>query len=142
MRELKSGLFFFGLSLLALWESLRAGLGTLKEPGSGFLSFCAGVALTAFSVVLIGRGWQKRDSLKAPSRRVLLAMFSLFVFSLVLEILGFFVATFFLVAILLQIGEARRWWIQVGMSALMTFLVYLVFGILLHVHFPQGFLRI
>ena len=142
MRELKSGLFFFGLSVLALWESLRAGLGTLREPGSGFLSFCAGVALAAFSMVLIGRGWGKRDSLNSPSRRVLLAMFSLFVYSLVLEILGFFAATFFLVAILLQIGESRRWWIQLGMSALMTFLVYLVFGILLHVHFPQGFLRI
>jgi putative tricarboxylic transport membrane protein len=142
LRELKSGVFLFGLSILALWESLRAGLGTLKEPGSGFLSFCAGVALAIFSLVLICRGWGNREKLDPHSRRVLLAMFTLFVYSLVLEILGFLIATFLLVAILLQIGESRRWWIQLGMSALITFLVYLVFGILLHVYFPQGFLMI
>jgi putative tricarboxylic transport membrane protein len=142
LRELKSGLFFFGLSVFTLWESLRAGLGTLREPGSGFLSFCAGVALSALSVVLICRGWSNREKLDPHSRRVLLAMVTLFVYSLVLEILGFLIATFLLVAILLQIGASRRWWIQLGMSAVMTFLVYLVFGIWLHVYFPKGFLMI
>ena len=50
MRELKSGFFFFGLSLFVLWESLRVGLGTFKEPGSGFFSFCMGVILFALSL--------------------------------------------------------------------------------------------
>jgi putative tricarboxylic transport membrane protein len=140
MRELKSGFFFFGLSVLVLWESLRTGLGTLKEPGSGFLSVCAGVALSAFSLVLICRGWKNREKLNAHSRRALLAMAALLAYSLLLESLGFLITTFLLVAILLQIGEHRRWWIQAGLSALITFLVYLVFGILLHVYFPQGFL--
>jgi putative tricarboxylic transport membrane protein len=140
MRELKSGFFFFGLSVLVLWESLRTGLGTLKEPGSGFLAACAGVALSAFSMVLICRGWKDREKLNTHSRRTILAMVALLAYSLLLETLGFLIATFLLVAILLQIGESRRWWIQVGMSALMTFLVYLVFGTWLHVYFPQGFL--
>ena len=140
MRELRSGFFFFGLSVLVLWGSLRTGLGTLSQPGSGFVSFCAGVALSAFSVVLICREWSNREKLNAHSRRVMLALLSLFVYSLVLEILGFVLATFLLLAILLQIGEPRRWWIHVGLSALITFLVYLIFGFLLHVYFPQGFL--
>jgi len=139
MREMKSGLFFFALSVLVLWESLRSGLGTLREPGSGFLSFCAGVALSALSVVLLCRGWRDREKLSAHSRRAILAMLALLAYSLFMEVLGFLIATFLLVAILLQIGEARRWWIQLGMSALITFLVYLVFGTLLHVYFPQGF---
>ena len=142
MRELKSGLSFFGLAVLALWESSRAGLGTLREPGSGFLSFFAGVALSAFSLVLICRGWRDREKLSAHSRRAILAMLALLAYSLLLESLGFLIATFLLVAILLQLGESRRWWIQVGLSALMTFLVYLVFGIWLHVYFPQGFLML
>jgi len=142
MRELRSGLFFFGLSLFVLRESLRVGLGTLKVPGSGFFSFCAGLILSGLSLVLIYRGWGVRESLKSHSGRVILALISLFAYSLVLNTLGFVVATFFLVGILFQLGEPRRWWSLLGMSALVTFLAYFVFGILLHVYFPRGFLGI
>lgn len=142
MRELKSGLFFFALSLLVIGESLRVELGTLMEPGSGLLPFCVGLVLCGLSVVLICRGWGKREFQKPHSRRVILALASLFAYSLVLETLGFVVATFFLVGILFHLGQPRRWWLLIGMSAGVTFLAYLVFGILLHVYFPRGFLGI
>ncbi len=142
MLELRSGFFFFGLSLFVLWESLRVGLGTPREPGSGFLSFCAGLVLVFLSMVLIIRGWGLRESLKTHSRRVILALVSLFVYSLVMEPVGFIVATFFLVGILFRLGEPRRWWVLLGISALVTSLAYLVFGILLHVYFPRSFFGI
>ncbi len=142
MRDFESGLFFFGLSLLVLWESLRLELGTSLEPGSGFLSFCAGLALSILSVVLIYRGWGVREHHEGPSLRVVLALASLFVYSLVLNALGFIVATFFLVGILFHLGQPRRWWVLTGMSALVTFLAYLIFGVFLHVYFPRGFLGI
>jgi hypothetical protein len=142
MRELRSGLFFLGLSLFALWESLRLGLGTPTVPGAGFLSFCVGLVLSILSIVLIIRGWGIRDSLESHSYRVILALVSLFIYSLVMEPVGFIVATFFLVGILFRLGEPRRWWALLGMSALVTFLAYLVFGVLLHVYFPRSFLGI
>jgi len=142
MRELKSGFFFFSLSLLAIWESLRVELGTFMEPGSGFLPFCVGLVLCALSVVLIYRGWGVREFQKPHSRRVILALASLFVYSLVLQTLGFVVATFFLVGVLLHLGQPRRWWVLIGMSALVTFVADMFFGILLHVYFPRGFLGV
>ena len=142
MRELRSGLFFFGLSLFVLWESLRLELGTLKQPGSGLLSFCAGVILSALSLVLIHRGWGVRESRKHLPGRVILALICLFAYSLVLDKVGFVVATFFLVGILFHLGEPRRWWVLLGISALVTFLAYFVFGVLLHVYFPRSFLGI
>jgi putative tricarboxylic transport membrane protein len=145
MRDLKSGLFFFGLSLLVIWESLRVELGTFKEPGSGMLSFIGGLALCALSLVLMYRGWGGRgagESQKPHSRRVLLALISLFGYSLLLNTLGFIVATFLLVGILLRLGQPRPWWILVGTSALVSFLAYLIFGLFLHVYFPRGFLGI
>jgi amino acid transporter len=93
-------------------------------------------------MVLILRGRGVRESPKTHSFRVILAVISLFVYSLALEALGFIVATFLLVGILFRLGESRRWWALIGMSALVTFLAYLVFGILLHVYFPRGFLGI
>jgi putative tricarboxylic transport membrane protein len=140
--ELRSGIFFFLLSLLVMGESLRVELGTFMEPGSGFLPFGMGLVMCALSVVLIWRGWGVRESQIPHSRRVVLALASLFVYSLVLNILGFVVATFFLVAILFQLGQSRQWWLVIGMSALVTFLAYLIFGVFLHVYFPIGFLGI
>jgi putative tricarboxylic transport membrane protein len=137
-RELKSGLFFFGLSLLVLRESLRVELGTFVEPGSGFLTFGAGLALCTLSIVLICRGWKVREPHKPISRRVALALASLFAYSLVLSFLGFAVATFFLVGVLFYLGQPRKWWLLIGMSALVTLVAYLVFGVLLHVYFPRG----
>jgi putative tricarboxylic transport membrane protein len=142
MRELRGGIFFLALSVLIVWESFRVELGTLKEPGSGFLSLCAGLGVGALSLVLIYRGWRVREPGKPHSHRVTFALVSLFIYSLVLDSLGFVVATFFLVGILFRLGQPRPWWFLIGVSALVTFLSYLIFGVFLRVYFPRGFLGI
>jgi putative tricarboxylic transport membrane protein len=142
MRELRGGIFFLALSVLIVWESFRVELGTLKEPGSGFLSLCAGLGVGALSLVLIYRGWRIREPGKPHSHRVTFALVSLFIYSLVLDSLGFVVATFFLVGILFRLGQPRPWWFLIGVSALVTFLSYLIFGVFLRVYFPRGFLGI
>jgi len=142
MRELRGGIFFLALSVLIIWESFRVELGTLKEPGSGFLSLCAGLGVGALSLILIYRGWRVREPGKPHSHRVTFALVSLFIYSLVLDSLGFVVATFFLVGILFRLGQPRPWWFLIGVSALVTFLSYLIFGVFLRVYFPRGFLGI
>jgi hypothetical protein len=140
MKEIGSGLFFFGLSLLIIVESLRMGTGTMKEPGPGFLSLCAGLILAVFSLVLVIRGWKTGED--APrvkhSRRTVIALFSLFVYSLIMETIGFAVATFLLVAVLFHLAERRPWWVLLGMSVLVTVVAYVVFGVMLKVYFPVG----
>lgn len=123
-------------------ESLHVELGTFMEPGSGFLPLGMGLVMCTLSVVLIWRGWRVRESQSPHSRRVVLALAALFVYSLVLNILGFLVATFFLAAVLFHLGQSRRWWLVIGMSVLVTFIAYLIFGVFLHVYFPIGFLGI
>ena len=140
MRELKSGLFFLALSVLVLWESLRSGLGALTEPGAGVFPLCAGVVLMFLSLALIVRGWGKHDQLPPHSRRVMVTVAVLFAYSLLLSAIGFVIATFLLSTALFQIGESRRWWVQMGMGALLTLLFYLVFVVWLKVYVPQGFL--
>lgn len=142
MRDMVSGLFFLCFSLFVLWESLLLGLGTLQKPGSGFLSFYTGVVLLALSLILIRESWGIRKAGEISSRRVVFALVSIIVYSLVLESVGFIVSTFFLVGIFFHLGEPRRWWVLFGMSGLVTFLVYLLFGILLQVSLPKGFVGI
>ena len=139
MRELKVGFVFFGFSLFIIYESLRLGLGTLKKPGSGFLTFCAALLLSVFSLVLISRGWRLREGKRPFPGRVILALFILILYSLALDSLGFILSTFLMVGIFFRLAQQRSWWTLAGMSALVTFLAYLVFGVLLRVYFPRGF---
>ena len=136
--ELRSGLFFLGVSLLMLYESVRVELGTFTEPGPGFLPFCVGLALGAFSLVLVVRGTRIKEKTKPHSLKVILALAALFAYSLVLNTLGFLIPTFFLVGILIYLGERRRWWVVLGTSVLVTVLAYVVFGMCLGVYFPEG----
>ena len=140
MHELVSGLFFFGLSLFVIWESLRVGLGSLTEPGSGFISLCVGVILCFLSLLLIREGRGVQPSRKPFPRQVILALILVILYSLALNTLGFIVATFLLVGLFFRLAEPRPWWALLGMSVLVTSLVYFIFGMLLHVYFPRGFL--
>ena len=140
MTKVKSGFFFFGLSLLMLWESLRLGIGTATEPGPGFLPCCAGAILAVLSLSFTCAGWGFRKSRQPHSNRVIVALMAVFIYSLVLNYLGFIIATFLLVAVLFHLGESRRWWVLIAMSASVTFLGYLFFGKVLHVFFPEGLL--
>ncbi len=142
MRQLRSGLFFFGLSLFVLWESLRVGLGTLQEPGPGFIPFCTGIILSGLSLNLIFSGWRLHEAPKSFPLLAILGLVFLILYSLVLNTLGFVLATFLLVGIFFRLGQKRPWWALIGMSALATFAAYVVFSVLLHVHFPRGFLGI
>ena len=142
MREAYSGFFFLGLATLTIVESLRMGTGTMKEPGAGFLSLAIGMALAVFSLVLIVRGWKPAQS-SSPvkhSATTIIALVSLFIYSLIMDRIGFVVATFLLVAVLFQLAERRRWWVLLGMSALVTAVAYLLFGVVLKVYFPEGIL--
>jgi|YelNatPaOPRAMG01_1025707.scaffolds.fasta_scaffold141304_1 hypothetical protein len=140
--DLKSGIFFLIISLVIIWESIRVELGTFLSPGSGFLSFGIGLVLCGLSIVLILRGLKIRIYQKPISIRVILALISLFIYSLVLEYLGFVVPTFFLVLFLFQLGQRRNWFLTIGISLVVTFLAYFIFGSLLHVYFPKGILGI
>jgi putative tricarboxylic transport membrane protein len=140
MTKVKSGLFFFGLSLLMLWESLRLGIGSSTEPGPGFLPCCAGAILAVLSLSFIYRGRRFRKSQQPHSRLVVVALISVFIYSLVLNYLGFIIATFLLLAVLFHLGEPRPWWVLIAVSTSVTLLGYFFFGKVLHVFFPTGLL--
>ena len=140
MQDFRSGIFFLSLSAFVIWESLHMGLGTSREPGSGFLSFFTAAVLVPLSLALIIKGWRGQKVRKPLSQRVILSLAFIFSYGLILNTLGFLVATFIFIGILFRLGEKRPWWFLLGGSFLVTCLFYFVFGILLGVYFPKGIL--
>lgn len=145
-KDIIAGIFFLSISLIIVYESIRVELGTFLSPGSGFLSFGIGIVLFGLSVLLISKNLRFRSPIKKSPKptsiRVIFAVISLFIYSLILEHLGFLMPTFFLVMILFQLGQRRNWWLTIGISLVVTFLAYFIFGSLLHVYFPKGIFNI
>ena len=67
-------------------------------------------------------------------------LISLFGYSLLLDILGFVLATFFLLTFLFSISEKQSLKVILGASLFSTGFAYLLFGYFLKITLPIGFL--
>jgi putative tricarboxylic transport membrane protein len=149
--EKSSSLFLLLLALVILYESARLGLGSVGSPGPGFLPFWGATVLFVTSVIqfllkvfskikepkeereesfLLGRGW----------RKVLYIILALVIYTIFLEKIGFILCVFFLMVFLLTVIEARRWYIILLESVLITLISYVIFEKGLTVNLPKGVL--
>jgi len=130
-------------------ESLRLGLGSVHKPGMGFLPFLVGACLfiIAFFSVLIeafSAAREKRNGklFGGSLTKVLFVVVCLALYVLVLPYAGYLLGTFFLFTFLFKTGGLTRWSTAIIASLLAASISYAVFGILLNIRFPKGFLGV
>jgi putative tricarboxylic transport membrane protein len=142
-----SSLFWLLLGLIAVYGSFQLGLGTMNEPGSGFLAFLAGSFIICVSggiflqSLIRFRGTPLEvKSLWAASnwhRSLIIAVLTLG-FILALEGLGFFITSFLLLFLLFKVVEKLSWGKAVLIPALTLTVTYVVFNIFLKSNLPKG----
>ncbi len=141
-----SGSFWLIFAVIVCIESYRLGLGTLRSPGPGFLFFWTGIVLGIMSLVLLSgvlRSKRAKD-LKKPIfgkvdlKKIILVLVSVFLYTLLMEILGFIPVTLLLFALLLGIIEKKGWLITIVTSVIVTFTAYLLFNTWLKTQLPKG----
>jgi putative tricarboxylic transport membrane protein len=145
-RDLLASLFWLGISIFVCVLSVRSDVGSLHAPGPGFLPFCAAFVLGALSLVLMvtnyrGKVWQGQlsDMWKGLEwRRVLLVMVALFLYPLLLPLMGYLITTFALILFLLCLVERSKMWIEVASSLAIVLASYFIFFVLLDVKLPKG----
>lgn len=143
-----SGSFWFIFSVMVSIESYRLGLGTLHQPGPGFLFFWAGIFLGILSVVVIIRAWGSKKSGEPEisifggqnMTKVVLVLISLFLYALLMEKIGFIIITLLLFVFLLGVIEKKRWFFAIFVSILVTVIAYLIFEVWLKSQLPKGLL--
>ncbi len=142
-----TSLFWVAVGLITIFGSLHLGLGTLHEPGSGFLSFLAGgfiilVAITVFVQSFIRwRGvplnltalWKEVNW----HRSAIIGLLTLG-FILALEGLGFFLTSFLLLFLLFKWVEKFSWGKAIIIPALTLGVTYLLFNVFLKATLPRG----
>jgi len=152
MRWLKPvvSLFLVCFSLLVLIVSRQLGIGSVQSPGPGFMGFLAAALLfTLASITLV------KESLAAVKEKgeatannwgvlakILILIAALCCYTLVLELLGYLVATVILMFVMLYVFNPKKVYWQLAVSFVITTSSYLVFHTLLQVVLPAGIFRI
>jgi putative tricarboxylic transport membrane protein len=143
-----SGFFWLTFSVFVSYESYKLGLGTLHQPGPGFLFFWTGIVTAILSVTVVVISLKKRppEEAQRPAfgkknvTKIVLVLISLLLYALLMERLGFLIVTLLFFIFLLGAIEKKRWSLAVLVSLIVTALSYLVFEKALQSQLPKGLL--
>jgi len=140
-----SSLFWLLVSILVFAESLRIGVGTVQNPGMGFMTFGASAILGILSLVLfLQASLRKEDVRHKPLfagtlwRRILFVLLALTVYARVMPVLGYLISTFVLMTLLFGILEKKRIKFVPLYALVATLFTHLVFSKWLNCQFPHG----
>jgi putative tricarboxylic transport membrane protein len=145
-----SSFFWLILSLLILKEARFLPFGTLSRPRSGFFPFILGMALGILSLILLIKSWLGEkgrivDFNFFPNRKggknIILTLGVMFIFYIIFESVGFLLATFFLILVLIKFIEPHKWFYSIWIAALISLCSYLLFEVLLKSNLPKGILE-
>ena len=139
-----ASLFWLVFGIIVSAASYRLGLGSVSEPGTGFLPFGAGILLGILSLSSFVQEYRKQAPLKERLfkislwLKVLPVFAALLVYARLLPYGGYIICTFFLMFFLFTMVERQRVWKIALYSLLTTGLTYYVFSKALNLQFPVG----
>jgi putative tricarboxylic transport membrane protein len=136
--------FFIGLGIFV--TSISYNVGTPAAPGSGFLAFCSGAAISILSSVgFLGATLKRRQGVKWSSifrglqwKNVLIILISIVAFAVLLMPLGFLLTVFVFMVFLLRAIVPNRWSVVIGGALVASIVSYSVFVIGLKAQLPTG----
>ena len=138
-----------GFAGYILFESTKLRIGSFRVPQTGFYPRVLGFLLVLLTLIELLRALRQRESAIAPGQiasegwfRIGAILATMIGFALVLERLGFLLATFILMVLLLRAIEAPRWSKVFIVSLVTSMLCYGLFAWLLGVPLPAGVLGI
>jgi putative tricarboxylic transport membrane protein len=135
-------------SFICIW-GYRLDLGTLSEPGSGFIIFWMGIVMMGLSVSIYFLTFfqkivpKQEKSLWSGVRwqKLFFVLVSLFLYAYALIPLGFLLSTCLLLILLFKFIEPQKWSIAVAGAILTVFISYAIFHLWLGSQLPKGILE-
>jgi len=142
--EFWGGLFWLGVGAFVAWQGWLLELGTLREPGSGFMFFWLGLIIAAFAISIAIGGLRGEGPLLADLwrgarwRNVLLVVLALIAFGFLFERLGFVICSLALLLFLMTVVDPVRPSISIPVSLIAAVGVWYVLEKMLLVQLPKG----
>jgi len=141
-----SSILFVLFGAFLIFESRKYSMGTIDNPGPGFLPFLLGIAIGLMSVALMIKVWKRvktQDQTTSwPKRGGLIKVSLIFIvivlFTALLEITGYIINIFVLFLILLRPVGKQKWIWTLSISIGATVGSYLLFDRWLMLPLPRG----
>jgi putative tricarboxylic transport membrane protein len=144
-------LFWMALGIFVSAYSYRIGLGKFLDPGSGLFPFLLGLAVVLLSLYKLLKGFHSTEKNEEESgqkekedlfdNKGKVAVFAgvLFVYTFLLEPLGFLITTFFGMTVLLRIAGYTQWLRIIAYAGIISVISYTGFTYL-GTRLPPGIL--
>ena len=150
-RDLGAAAVLLAFALFAITQARGLRFGTVVAPGPGFFPLCLAAALGLVSIALLVSGWRASTAAAASASEgpaapagshfaMIGTLAALFVYALVLERVGFLLATFGLLLFFSKALQRRTWLVALGGAAATAVVSHVVFKIWLGVNLPSGVL--
>ena len=146
-----SSLFWFMLGMAVTYLSYRLGLGTLTNPGPGFLPFWCALILSGLSCLvffhrLLARTQGETQELRSLWQGVrwpkgIYVVMAILAYALLFTTLGYLLSTIALLLFLFKAIEPQRWIMAIGGAVLASFVSFVLFALWLDVQLPRGIIE-
>lgn len=136
-------LFWIAVGLLACYGATRLGVGSITDPGAGFIFFWSGLVLIILSLLVFADAVRSsEDTVRQIPEinwpKITLVLFSLLLYAFFLERLGFVLTTFVLMSFLLGCIQGAGWFRSFGIAGAAALTTYAMFELWLKIRLPKG----
>lgn len=141
---------WFIFSLLVSYFSYKLGMGSLHQPGPGFVFFWTAIIVAMLSLAVVVMSFVEKSKKEekeghifriAGVKKVALVVMALLLYTLFMELAGFIIITLLLLVFLLRVIEKKTWLLALSVGVTVTTLSYLVFETVLQCQLPKGLLE-
>jgi putative tricarboxylic transport membrane protein len=144
-RDALSGVVWLAIGLFVLITSVRLGLGDFSDPGSGFVACGASAIFIGSTLLMMATSWFNRQASTPLAeawrglrwRKVLIVIAGSVIYLLLLDKLGYLLATFGFMLLLFGLGRMKLW-VLLLCALLSVAGSYYIFHNLLKVPLPRG----
>lgn len=141
--ELLGAALFVAAGAVVTLEAADLGVGSWRQPGSGFMLMGLGVAMIAMAIAAAGVSVLATAEVPIQSEstrwgKVAIAIAILVGFVAALPLVGFAVASCAMLALMLRLVDPAPWLTAIGLSLGAPLAIWLVFERLLAIRLPPG----
>ena len=141
-RDFYSSLFWLALGVGVCYGGYDLDLGTLHDPGSGFMFFWVGLIMVGLSLSIFIKGMRKEADAQGVRGMFSGLRWSKVIYAYIFNFLGFILATVLLLIFLFKAIEPQRWSAAILGAMASSMVAYLVFQVWLGSQLPKGILGI
>jgi putative tricarboxylic transport membrane protein len=140
-----SAVFWIALALLVCYGATLLGIGSVSDPGSGFIFFWSGLIMAILALTLLAdwlRGASEEDHEfdRTNWPKIFVVLTALVLYGLLLEKLGFILSTFALLSFLLTMSDETKWPSIFTVASAAAFISFAIFDLWLKIKLPKGIL--